>query len=193
MKDFNLQFIGNGTYYYSYKSGSLILNELPDLYPDIVLRPFEDSTYFQYRIAYDSNGYQYYVIDTITVKNNNAIFSSRSQSFYHSNYVNTIIYFSKTTTIDPLDPRTFLFSELGYNSQSSYDSSGVANISIRRNDLVAAGFSSGERVYCCAYAGEQYYNGAYYYYGQWFDQEFNQYIYSGLSLHHSIVASFLLP
>src|SRR5439155_3564736 len=111
----------NGTYYYSYisngKNGPMTLNERPNLYPDIVLRPFEDSTYFQYRIAYDTNGYQYYIIDTITTKNNNAIFSSRSRPFYNCSYVSTLIYFSKTNTIDPLDPRTFLFSEIGYNSQ----------------------------------------------------------------------------
>src|SRR5579872_3039695 len=65
--------------------GVAYLCQLSNLYPDIVLRPFDDR--------------------------NIAVFSSNVQVSQNiSDKIMTAIYFSKTKNIDPLDAKTFLFT-----------------------------------------------------------------------------------
>lgn len=112
-EDFNVAFQGNGSYYYGYNAGKqsiVFIDQLQNLYPDIVLRPFEDNMIIQDSAYYDSTGYYHYVYDTTIVRYYSAIFSSRLQPSQFNNYsVSTAMYFGKTRTIDPMDPKTFLF------------------------------------------------------------------------------------
>lgn len=189
MEIFNVAFQGNGTYYYSLDKGKVSVYQLPILFPNIVIRPFEDDISISDTLVTDSLGNQYYKSDTLIKKNNTAIFSSRSQFYYGQYSVMSRIYFGKTKNFDPLDTKTFLYaSDLIYNSDG-VDTTGIANITIIRTDLVKAGFSSGDSIYCAAFASPMILLKN----ATWYDPETDTNIYSGFSPHHSEVKSFILP
>jgi hypothetical protein len=191
MEDFNITFQGNGTYYYNFGTNKqLILYQLHNFYPDIVIRPFEDNINVRDTVYYDSLGNYYYAYDTVISKFYSATFSSHTHALQNYNYyILTAMYFGKTKSIDPLDSKTFLYaSNLQYNS-NGYDSTSIADITILRSDLLKAGFSSGDSIYCSAFAGTSSILSA----ASWVDPETNKTVYSGFSPHHSEVRSFMLP
>jgi hypothetical protein len=188
IEDFNVVFQGNGTFYYNYGVGKSYTSiyQLQNLYPDIVLRPFEDYLSIVDTSYYDTAGY-HYVYDTTIVKYYSAVFSSRSEDV--TNTTATAIYFGKTKILDPINPKTFLYAtDIHYNSDR-VDSTGVADITILRSDLLKAGFLPGDSIYCSAFAGiSNILNST-----TWIDPETNKTVYSGFSPFHSQVRSFVLP
>jgi hypothetical protein len=182
-------FSGNGTYFYEadFSSRSPAILPLPNLFPNIVLRPFEDLLQLNYRGDTIWGGSHHSVYDTIITKLGIAPFSSRSQFMYNGKSVYGAIFFGKNETIDPGDPTSSLYAIINYYDTKN-DSSGVANFVVHRSDLLQSGFSENEIVYCCAFAFAYNNN-----YDSWVDANTGRYAYSGFSPHHSEVKSFILP
>jgi len=188
----NLVFGGNGTFFYEADFNSPAMYPLPNLFPNIVLRPFKDLVQINYlgnSTWIDSNGvyHNQYLYDTVITKLGIATYSSRSQFMYHAVPVFGAIFFGKNEHIDPGDPTSFLYSIINYPPNGN-DSSGMANFEFHRSDLLQAGFSENETVYCCAFAFAYYYN-----YDSWIDAKTGRDAYSGFSPYHSEVKSFILP
>jgi len=181
-KEFNLQVVGSGILYYNNilhnNRYETYLFPLPSLWPNIVLRSFEDSVSIS-------------KTDTTILNNEIAFFSSRSQYQWNGQSVYTSIYFGKSSQIDPLDPSSYIYSTPNYpfDRSSLVDSSGYAVFKVLRSALLNSGFTSGENVFCCVYAGTQYSV----YYDEWTDPLTGKEIQSGFSPHHSEVKSFILP
>lgn len=189
-KDQNTEFPGNGTLYYSLGGNPTTMYSLPALFPNLVLRPFEDYiqiTFVRDSIVRDASGnfikdIQFF--DTVITKSDLAIFSSRSQYLYNGESISTIFFFGTGPGIDPATSASYLFSIVSYPYA---DTSGLTNASIHRSALLKAGFSSGATIYCSAYAFASYILNT------WYDPVTNKPIYSGFSPHHSEVKSFILP
>jgi hypothetical protein len=185
----NLVFGGNGTFFYNAagNSGYTAMYPISNLFPNIILRPFEDLVQFNYLRDTIWGGSHHSVYDTIITKLGVATFSSRSQFMYNGQAVFGAIFFGKNETIDPGDPTSSLYSIINYYDNKN-DSSGVANFVVHRSDLLQSGFSENEIVYCCAFAFAYNNN-----YDSWVDANTGRDAYSGFSPHHSEVKSFILP
>ena len=161
---------------------------LPNLFPNIVLRAFDNLIQVNQidSLVTDSLGHSSFVLvkDTVIVKNEIAIFSSRSQYLYHGQKVNSTIFFSNDSNINPAVTSSYLYS---FGSGYASDTSGVFNFSVRRSTLLQSGFSSGDKIYSVVYAYASYFL------NDWYDPSTNRVIYSGFSPHHSDVVSFVLP
>jgi hypothetical protein len=191
-KEQNFSFSGNGTYYYSLGGKTTYFYPIPNLFPNIVLRPFVD--YIQI-VAKDSSYtdsigkiHRVYYDDTIITSLGATIFSSRSQRLYHNASVETGFYFSKVQNIDPLNPDSYNYMQIASNNDGT-DTTGIAQLSLLKAQLLNSKFISGDLIYCCAFA-TTYASIAR---SNWFDPATNKTIYSGFSTHHSEVKSFILP
>jgi hypothetical protein len=197
-KQQNFEFTGNGTLLYdllNYVNGIHTLYPIPNLYPNIVIRPFEDLTQISQRDTIvhgrtdslvDSNrNYHKTIFDTIITKLEQAIFSSRTQYLYHSQTPYEVIFLSKSQSIDPSVVSSYQYSQSFYNFS---DTSGIANVTLRRTTLLQSGFSSGDNIYCIVYSGTLGRS-----ISAWTDPITGKTVYSGFSPHHSEVVSFLLP
>ena len=183
----NFIFGGNGTYHYDLDyNNPVLMQPLPNLFPNIVLRPFVDFIQINYRDSnwVDSSGYHTINLDdTEIIKSDIAILSSRSQSMYHGQQVSGAIFFGPSENIDPSVPTSYSY----YNIHNNFpDSSGICNFTIHRSWFLQLGFTSGSTIYCCAFAHVNNLD-------QWLDSKTNSYAYSGFSPHHSEVKSFILP
>jgi len=191
-KQYDFEFTGNGTYYYSIAPNSTVraMMPFPNLYPDLVLRPFEDEVQVNYvkdSVTIDSlsAAHHHYIYDTIITKLEVAIFSSRSKYSYIGTRVVPVLVFAKDKNLDPANASTYLLASSDYSNNQ--DTSGAHNLTVLRSSLLNAGFHSNDSVYCCAFAGTLYSIFT------WTDPLTNRDIYSGLSPYHSEVRSFLLP
>jgi hypothetical protein len=187
-KDQNFQFTGNGTFYYNL-GYSTSMYPIPNLFPNIVLRPFQDYAQITFRtdtIIYLDSSHRFpthiELYDTLIMPMDFAVFSSRSQYLYNQQSVYGIVFFAKTPNIDPGNASSFLLS---INSNTNADTAGITNFGVHRSDLLRSGFSSGDNIYCSAYA--------FYSLISWIDPATNKKIYTSLSSHHSDVVSFIIP
>jgi hypothetical protein len=112
-----------------------------------------------------------------------AIFSTQCEK--RNVYVFAAIYFNTTEHIDPADPGSFLYFTFSSDYQ---DASGNFNITVYRSNLLKAGFTPDQTIYCSAFATTDPVIGA-----SWYDPETNKTVYSGFSPNHSEVKSFVLP
>ena len=183
---------GGGTQY----DGIQSFYQISNISVNLVLRGFEDyKQVTQHDTIINANSFTVY--DTLVITNGQSTFSSRvldnpKNKFY--NYYG-VLFFGKSSNIDPADPKTFLFESCvaqgipnpNYISQTDF-SSGVANVNINKLFLQSAGFTSGETIYCVAYFGNQYIYNDYY-----IDPATAMIIFPGFSPNHSEVKSFILP
>ena len=197
-KQQDFEFTGNGTLLYDLLyngTGVHALYTIPYLFPNIVIRPFEDLLQITNRDSIatrrdsigsaDSSKYIIIIHDTVITKLETAIFSSRTQYLYHGQTPSDIIFLSKSQIIDPSSASSFQYSEIFQNNNS--DTSGIDNVILYRTALLQSGFSSGDSIYCVVYSG------TYRSINSWIDPTSGKTIYSGFSPHHSEVKSFILP
>jgi hypothetical protein len=207
----NFVFGGNGTFLYDAWS-SVQMEPLANLFPNIVLRPFTDLIQISFKkdtsivaridsilidsthpvALYDTIRKFIELDDTVVTKLGVVVFSSRSQFMYHGQYVYGDLFLGKDQNIDPADPTTYQYSLINYSTynngvQNKNDSSGFANFTVQRTDLLSAGFSENQTIYCVAYVNVSNY------YDSWLDVKTERTAYSGFSPHHSDVVTFVLP
>jgi len=185
-KFFDVKINAEGTNYFYDDSTTdpLGLWALPNITLDLTLRGFEATAEIQIHdsVMIDSLGHSHKITIRDTIWDKSALYSS-NVSF---GSVFPYIYFSKSNNIDPLDANTFLY--FISNEISSYPGHTEASLNITKSALLKAGFSSADKIYCCAYAGSETSL-----YAGWYDPVTGRTIKSGMSPHHSEVKSFILP
>jgi hypothetical protein len=124
--------------------------------PSLVLRPF------------DSTG-----VATFTFR----ILDQLQQYEYGSAY----LYFGKTDAISPSDPSSYLYLT---TTSYRYPDETSADIAITKTQLLSAGFSPNETIYCVAYTGNP---------TEYIDLKTLKYNFIGFSPYTSGVKNFVLP
>lgn len=189
-KSISKEFAGNGIDQVEFFS----LYRISKISLELILRSFEDYI----RISppreiyyYDSLGkLQYGVVrDSVFYKNGHATLTLKilDAPANIGRYVTSAIFFSKTDNISPSDGSTFLYSMITYTESNGYYSTGDINFDVIRDDLLKAGFSLGDKIYCTAFAGKNTIRTKYK------DPETYRDVYTGFSPHHSEIKSFILP
>jgi hypothetical protein len=101
----------------------------------------------------------------------------------------TNIYCSRKKDVDPIadSKDVVLFEDANYPESALEGSEQETSVYLARRDLLAAGFRSGETVYCAAYTTP------YYLYNYLFDPFLHDLTPGAYSIHHSEVKSFIIP
>jgi len=147
---------------------TVLLYQIRQLTPDIVLRPFQSLS------GADTPR-------TVATFTSRIIDSLQTQEY--SGYIK--LYFSKNPSIVPTDAQSFQYALplIGMDAES-----GISTIGVFRDSLLNNGFSPSDNIYCTAYYCGFYTKNEFY-----IDKASGKRIYTGLSPFHSETRSFIVP
>jgi hypothetical protein len=192
------RFSGNGTDFLF----STDIYQIAKRNASLVLRPFTD--FYKDTTVIDSAGsHTIGKLDTIIVHFGNAAFSCRifRNTSDESLEGNTIILFGKSKNLNPMDPATYIFSSdnsLYFILSGDPPAADGYPFSIYRQDLLNAGFQSGDNIFCEAFISNIARSGYNFSANSilvpsYYDIPSNKQIYTCFGNNHSEVKSFILP
>ena len=148
-------FAGNGADYLNN-----VLYRLSHWNVDLILRPFEDyldDSRYKDTIILDEFGERVYTSkrDSVFYPLGRALFTAQLLNHPGVNpyYARGLIVFGRAPHFSLVDPSTYVHR----SDPQQYDrAKGMLNFSVMKEELLKAGFTSGEKIYCAAFATTAY-------------------------------------